>query len=156
MKASALREAEAQMILSHAEWAIWITFTFKDAVSPETANATLKRWARRMATRIGTHFKIAYVIEGQSRGFPHLHVLAAQPAGMHDGLRPQQVVEDWRVSSQTAGFAKAVYFDPAQAESCARYMTKQGEVDFQVACPRASRCRRSGCVEAPGPWHWRQ
>jgi hypothetical protein len=150
---AAVRAAVAEMILSHAKWDLWITFTFNDLVSPEMANAILKKWARRIAKNFDAHFKLAYVRENQSGGFPHFHVLVALPPGDHSNLRLDWFVEEWRAASPRSGFAKVALFDPARAEACASYMTKDGEVEFQVACPRALPCRRTGCLQAPGPWH---
>jgi hypothetical protein len=149
----AVRAAVAEMIQNHAEWDIWATFTFSDNVSPETASAILKRWARRVATRAATHFKLAYVRENQSGGCPHFHVLLSHPPEAFDALRPRWLEENWRRSSPKAGFARVEYFDPERAAACAEYMAKDGEVEFQVACPREPRCRRKRCVEAKRlPW----
>jgi hypothetical protein len=146
-----LRQASGAFIADLAAWTHFGTLTFDLPVSDLVAARVLRDWARAIAREVHVHVWIAWGTERQRRGVLHFHNLFAIPS---DGraLTVRAADRLWKHCHRHAGFTRIEPYEPGRG--AAWYLSKGGDWDANVACPRPRRCKRTGryCVEAPSPW----
>ncbi len=126
----------------------WATLTFRIEVDRVIADRTLRLWLRGIAQLTQRHFDVAWAVDLQDRGVLHHHArLALDTLAPFDAAAGTRL---WKMLHKRAGGAKIEPFDPTGGAPW--YQAKHMEWDRNRACPRTGACRRSVCVEAPGPW----
>jgi hypothetical protein len=129
-------------------WTWWATLTFKNRVSDEHADRSLRAWARHLARQVvDDHIGFVWVRESQPRN--HFHALLAMPANVQ--LTWRELDDAWKHSDTAAGFVEIVKYDAARG--AAYYIASKDGWTSNVACPRHRRCRRpAGCLVAHSSW----
>lgn len=155
----ALKKEIATFLAKFAPWHWFVTLTFDGEPSETAAFSAFRQWARTAASDVlRTHVWIASGYGPQERGITHFHALLSLVARTDTPLATLDthwradtagaaaaLADHWRVGSFDA---KPVYC----AHGAAEYLAKHQSWDLNVACDRQPRCRRKGCVIAPGPW----
>ena len=138
--------------LARHDWAFFGTLTFARDVTPLEAWAAFRGWARKLAMANATHIRVAVVMEHTKGGRPHFHLLL-QGDLLPLTFKRDEARRSWRSTLKgRTGNTRFARFRPGPKAYW--YMTKAGEPEMLVACPRPPRCRRAkgGCAEAPGCW----
>ncbi len=143
--------ASAHWLKQSAPWDVFFHGTFTSFVSPLQANGVVRTTFRDLAAKVvHGHVEVAWCLERHKSGQPHVHGLVRVLDGAGD-LKPNILVGFWRSSGKLAGVAKARRYRPGGADE--RYVVKHGgDLERQVACPRALACTRRGCRVSPVSW----
>lgn len=141
-----IQRAAGGFVEDFAPWTHYATLLFEDYVPRGRACGAFRRWISNVARRHAqAHVRFAYCIEAHRSGVWHLHALLALP-------RPVPIEHlhgEWLLADQLSGFTHIRRYLPSGGAP--GYLTKGPEWDVNIACDRARRCRRKGCVVAGIP-----
>lgn len=148
----AARQGALEAILKWGEWHAWMTLTFSADVSEETARRALLWWGKHLARQeFRDHFRLAWVLDAQSKGRLHFHVLM----GFHHPMAttppdPARALAVWRLAPRDLCTSReqniAARFDAA-GNAPAYTFLNHGGAEWAVACPRTGACKRAlGCA----------
>ena len=140
-----------EFFANKADWNVWGTLTYADFVTFEQSQKDLRCYLRHVAKNIiGEHVPAFWATDPQHRGVPHHHLLLQLPDRLDSALT-RTLRATWLTTHPRAGFSRfSRVRDPHRRIYYA--VATHGYWDFNVACSRRPRCRRSTCIVAPGPW----
>ena len=144
-----VRRATGEWVANLATWTWWVTLTFETPVSADYAERSLRQWGQGIARHVArAHVPIGYTREWAG-GSWHLHALLAIPDDA--AVNPRLLDERWKQLNRATGFTDIDRVN-GSLPGAAYYLVKTNGWDFNVACHRPPRCRRTRCLEAPSAW----
>ncbi len=148
----------------YAQWSWFLTLTFRADVAEDTALDAFRWWLRELSRREfrRQHFKFARVLDRQSCGRLHFHVLVECPPEIAPPPEWQRALDLWEhivpreFCAGRPGRNHGAFYYPDTAEGTPLYLFAKhgGGHELNVACPRprTGPCQRGGCAQARTGW----
>jgi len=137
------RKAFANWISNQCNWQIFATLTFRKEVSEQYGYRYFRGFCQKLAREyLNEHIWVFYGYAPQQRGVYHFHATFGFRNDSEISCSPAFVERLWPYNSKVEKFLPA--------KGGLEYIAKHKHYDFNVACPRPSRCRRTkrGCIVA--------